>query len=150
MRSLTTTFLALLVPLVNSAALPSTVELFAYDSTNTQLGCINGYGNFTRNQIWCYPFRVFPVTTGSSDANVQGYAKCTVAAGVLDCSSGGIPLGVFTETGADLAVKVMTTSSTSFSIKSFPAASDNVGVPLIVGSGGTYKQLKLQVKSVSG
>lgn len=59
---------------VGSTSLPGTQELFVYES-GIQIGCINGYGNFTTDLIWCFPFRAFTSTDGF--AYLSGYAECT-------------------------------------------------------------------------
>ncbi|KZP07502.1 hypothetical protein FIBSPDRAFT_902029 [Athelia psychrophila] len=59
---------------VGSTSLPGTQELFVYEG-GTQIGCVNGYGNFTTDLLWCFPFRAFTSTDGF--AYLSGYAECS-------------------------------------------------------------------------
>lgn len=67
---------------IGGAALPGTQEFFVYEGS-TQIGCVNGYGNFTANLQWCLPFRAF--TTTDSYATLQGYEQCSTSTGNLVC-----------------------------------------------------------------
>ena len=65
------------------SSLPRTLELFVYQGS-TQIGCVNGYGNFTANLQWCLPFNTRADSDGSGYAGLVGYESCS-ATGVLDC-----------------------------------------------------------------
>lgn len=65
------------------STLPLTLELFVYQGS-TQIGCINGYGNFTADLQWCLPFNTGADTDGSGYASLRGYDACS-ATSVLDC-----------------------------------------------------------------
>ena len=65
------------------SSLPRTFELFVYQGS-TQIGCVNGRGNFTSNLNWCLPFNAAADTDGSGYAGLSSLEACS-ATGVLDC-----------------------------------------------------------------
>lgn len=134
--------------------LPPTVTLIA-QLNGEHIGCLNGYGNLTRNLVWCFPFRVF-YTDGNNgnDGNLRGYDYCRIGYGMLDgaqldCSEGdSTPIGQFWN--RDGFVSIDGPTGTYFSINSLPNLNDTVGVPLIIGGSGSYQQFQLWAKGVSG
>jgi len=114
---------------------------------STQIGCVNGYGNFTTDLIWCYPFRSF--TSTGDYSTLDGYAPCSASTGTLVCYEVTAAADTqFYVSDGNLAIGD-TGTTTSFSVNSIPATTDNVGVPLLVGSGGAI-QVTLLVDSVQG
>lgn len=69
---------------VGGTSLPGTQQLNVYEGS-TLIGCLNGYGNFTTDTIFCYPFRSFTSTDGF--AYLQRYAECSTV-GELVCYDG--------------------------------------------------------------
>ena len=65
------------------SSLPRTFDLFVYQGS-TQIGCVNGRGNFTSNLNWCLPFNAAADTDGSGYAGLSSLEACS-ATGVLDC-----------------------------------------------------------------
>jgi len=66
------------------SALPATVEFYVLEA-GAQVGCVNGYGNFTTDVQYCFPFRAFAAADGFQQ--LWSYDYCT-ADGVLDCYGG--------------------------------------------------------------
>jgi hypothetical protein len=78
--------------------LPSTLQLNVLTTSGTQIGCLNGYGNFTADLIWCYPFRAFPITTETGYATLAAYSSCVTDEGTVNCypQDGDTSTGAFT------------------------------------------------------
>lgn len=70
---------------IGGTALPGNQEFFVYQGS-TQIGCVNGYGNFTANLQWCLPF--YSSINTDSYATLDGYGQCSTNTGDLVCYQG--------------------------------------------------------------
>ncbi|KAK6072924.1 hypothetical protein SCUP234_08983 [Seiridium cupressi] len=130
------------------AGLPYTFDFKVYKDLPqkglTQIGCINGAGNFITNSQYCLPFHA---NTSMNPTTIVGFYKCDGRSGTLNCSdplSTGVAL--FGISGADLTYN----GSTTFHQDQWPLSDDDtVGVPTMIGE-GSNGTLLLQVHSVSG
>jgi len=132
-------------------ALPAYLQMYALNKTNrAQIGCINGYGNFTTEED-CGIFRV--VNNASGFGAIYGYAPCSAAGGVLDCWTNTKPLttdffGISSElylpgTGFDYSIAAVGDGPLD------PYGMFGWGVPLHIGDAASIL-LEIVVTSVTG
>ncbi|EPE24875.1 hypothetical protein GLAREA_11456 [Glarea lozoyensis ATCC 20868] len=148
----------LLFPLLSLAApLPSTLIISVLDaSTGALLGTLNGHGNFSSPGP-SYPYRSFPVATGSDVSRLQSYGApgCTAASGVLNCDAGQSEGGRFISIDGKVALEgtdgVWSVDARDDAAGGVDRFGLKVGIPVFVGDrGGVGIPVVLSSRKASG